>query len=336
MKREKISDSIHNIDPRYLQEAADYMAEVKSVKTRRPTRWIAAAACLCLVALAGVGAWQGGLFDNDPAGLLENPVSSGGQGSTIQTASGDSVQTESDILLQGDDIASGAEVEVMGYAEWNGLLCSLSLHHALTESQSKDTVYLIAVTNHSREALEQFVYQGKTYAELEAEYKSLRTLIGKMGVLRKEGDELRYGETLYTTGAPGGCKWAKALYEERMAYYGEAFLAQYIVDGVFLSEKLEQDVAEVKADLLAIEAKRNDALAAYAPYSAENTRKEFAARGISATVENNSCRISVTAEELAAFAINYCPQDYLFFLAADQNDDAEDFVSFDGVVTEAQ
>ena len=57
----------------------------------------------------------------------------------------------------------------------------------------------------------------------------------------KEGDSLKYGEALYTTGDANGMKWDKEWYELRVKFYGREFLAKYIVNGEFLREKAEAD-----------------------------------------------------------------------------------------------
>jgi hypothetical protein len=69
-------------------------------------------------------------------------------------------------------------------------------------------------------------------------------LFDKLIQLDKEGEKLKYGEALYTTGDGNGEIWAKSLYEERVAFYGEDFLAKYIVDGKFLRGKVEEDIAK--------------------------------------------------------------------------------------------
>ena len=41
---------------------------------------------------------------------------------------------------------------------------------------------------------------------------------------------------LYEEGLPDGTRWDKDFYERRIAFYGEALLARYIVNGEFLRE----------------------------------------------------------------------------------------------------
>ena len=70
-------------------------------------------------------------------------------------------------------------------------------------------------------------------------------LYDKLGQLLKQGDSLKYGEALYTTGTPDGEKWTKDFYEQRVDFYGEEFLAKYIANGEFLRDKVVSDMEEL-------------------------------------------------------------------------------------------
>lgn len=72
-------------------------------------------------------------------------------------------------------------------------------------------------------------------------------LYDKLGQLLKDGESLKYGEALYTTGTPDGEKWLKEFYELRIEFYGEEFLAKYIVDGEFLRDKVVSDIEKINA-----------------------------------------------------------------------------------------
>lgn len=67
----------------------------------------------------------------------------------------------------------------------------------------------------------------------------------KLGQLLKQGDSLKYGEMLYTTGTPDGERWDEKFYWQRIEFYGEELLAEYIVNGEFMREKVEADMAAV-------------------------------------------------------------------------------------------
>lgn len=67
-------------------------------------------------------------------------------------------------------------------------------------------------------------------------------LYDKLGQLLKQGDLLKYGEALYTTGTPDGEKWTKEFYEQRVEVFGKDLLSKYIVDGEFLRKSVESDM----------------------------------------------------------------------------------------------
>lgn len=87
-----------------------------------------------------------------------------------------------------------------------------------------------------------FTYEGKTLAEWAIAADNERILPDKMAELLKLGDELKYGTALYETGTPDGIKWYQSLYEEKVAYFGD-LIDKYIVDGNFLRDALEKDIA---------------------------------------------------------------------------------------------
>ena len=131
--------------------------------------------------------------------------------------------------------ADGASfgVDPASYEPWNGKQVAYTLAQAL-EEQPDGTVFAIAAFPIVDD---QLVIDGKTLAEYEAEAREERMLPEKLAQLTKEGDLLKYGEALVDGTAPIGETWARSLYEERVAFYGE-LLDIYIQDGVFLEDKL--------------------------------------------------------------------------------------------------
>ena len=87
-----------------------------------------------------------------------------------------------------------------------------------------------------------FVYKGKTIEEYREAYDQERWLFRLLTQLVKEGEDLKYGEALYTTGGPDGVIWAREFYEERVELYGEELLSKYIVDGEFLKAEVEAEI----------------------------------------------------------------------------------------------
>ncbi len=121
------------------------------------------------------------------------------------------------------------------------------LYDALSDNScSADKFAIGVVFMRSNDA--DFVYNGKTLAQYDAEYEAELALREKLEKLIKDGDALKYGEDLYKTGTPDGVKWAQSYYESTIRYYGKDLLAEYIVDGVFLREKVERALDDLKTE----------------------------------------------------------------------------------------
>ncbi len=91
-----------------------------------------------------------------------------------------------------------------------------------------------------------FVYEGKTLREIAIDADNERILPEKMTDLLKNGEALKYGTALYETGTPDGEKWDRDFYEKKVEFIGAELIAKYIVDGRFLREQLEADLAVVQ------------------------------------------------------------------------------------------
>ena len=143
-----------------------------------------------------------------------------------------------------------------------------------------------------------FRYNGKTLAAYYSDMCNERNLPEILAQLLKEGDSLKYGEALYTTGTPTGEKWAQSWYEERIAYYGETILGKYIVNGEFLSGKVEQDIAAAKNS--------NEATAAYkTAYEAYLNQVASSVKGVlpaEVVVEDNGIIMYLTKDEFSKFS----------------------------------
>ena len=143
-----------------------------------------------------------------------------------------------------------------------------------------------------------FRYNGKTLAEYYSDMCNERNLPEILAQLLKEGDSLKYGEALYTTGTPTGEKWAQSWYEERIAYYGETILGKYIVNGEFLCEKLERDIAEAKTKNTETEAYKK-ALGAYLAQLAASVGGELPAEAVP---EQNGIIMYLTRDGFSKFS----------------------------------
>lgn len=95
MKRKKISETIDNINPKYVNEATTYTGDAKKKAHRTGwMKWGAIAACFALVAVLGIGIFQSGLFGGgEQIATLDN-------GNTIKFIKTDSSVGQLDIAFQ--------------------------------------------------------------------------------------------------------------------------------------------------------------------------------------------------------------------------------------------
>ena len=148
------------------------------------------------------------------------------------------VVVDKDVVWGTSDNSDSAEME-FAVTEWNGKNVSSRLC-ASFEKDEENRIFAITAICMCMDS--EYIYNDKTLAEYEAAMIKENEMIGKLESLRKIGDYLKYGEALYLTGAPDGEKWAKELYDETVSWYGEEILNEYIQNGEFLNEKLEQDL----------------------------------------------------------------------------------------------
>ncbi len=347
MKKEKLIHSLNEIRDEYIEEAAEYTPAAQPAP-RYGRKWIAAAACFGVVTLLGFGVWQSGLLSPD-SGLLADGSESKSTNKTSSFApissehtlsnevSNDSVSENinnaspsTDNVLKGEDeITTDSQGgDSLMPTKWKGnITCVWSLSQTLSDPKNKDTVFLLRVRNNSDERIDNFVHNGKTFSEWNAEQEKIRETNGKLGSLLKEGDELCYGEALYTTGGPRGYKWAKTWYEERIAYYGEDFLNRYLGDRVFYEDRLKEDIAKGKAEYDAVCRQIDQCLDAFQKEFTKDAAAHFNRLGIPAEVLESGgvlqCKISATPTQLAAIA----DQDlggYLFSVFEVSDDEGED------------
>lgn len=131
------------------------------------------------------------------------------------------------------------------YILWNHLSLSGELKSEI--DANPDAVFAVLATYRPTTGdITDFTYDGKTLAEWAVEADNERILPEKMLQLLKQGDELKYGTALYETGTPDGIKWDRSFYEERVAFFGD-LLDKYIVNGQFLRNELENDIAALQS-----------------------------------------------------------------------------------------
>lgn len=122
----------------------------------------------------------------------------------------------------------------------------------------------------------QFVYNGKTWAQYEAEEKAQEKKFYSLDLLLGHGEYLISNKDSYLSTSPE----AKKYYDEIIADIGEDLLSEYIVNGVFLKEKASQDFAKAQEDWGTAQQTHDKARAAYRAYVYEKTAKQLEAQGI--------------------------------------------------------
>lgn len=145
-----------------------------------------------------------------------------------------------------------------------------------------------------------FVYKGKTLGEWAVEADNEKRIPEKMKELLKFGDSLKYGTDLYLTGTPSGEKWDRRLYEDKVNYFGEELLGKYIVNGVFLKEKLEKDIAFY--DTSTSQRNYEQAYNAYMETVLSTALKKLSSSNIKCEISSGKVKsliITVSAEQLA-------------------------------------
>jgi len=129
-------------------------------------------------------------------------------------------------------------------SQWNGLSVSEALITALEGAESSEWL-AISIRFKDAQFLEDLTYEGKKYTELREEYYSYYNHLSKLEVLKNDGHLLKYGELIYTEGVHNQ-KWTQEEYEDLIEFYGEELLNEYIVDGVFLEDKISKDLKDTQ------------------------------------------------------------------------------------------
>jgi hypothetical protein len=237
--------------------------------------------------------------NREPTTAGEQPGTS--EKETAQPDDNTGTHTEAPLETPSDDASviweEGGGTSSSAYVLWNGKQVGYELWEILQPDTAGKTVAIVA----SPSVNAQFVYNGKTLAQYEDDaYYERRGLPDKLQQLMKEGDVLKYGEALYTTGTPDGEKWAKDLYESKVAYYGTEMLSRYIVNGNFLVDQVAADLSLAQKATAAQDAYK-EALAAYYSQTVAAAVSAFSAAGLpcSVTQRGNAILLFASAQSFA-------------------------------------
>ncbi|MBQ3228053.1 MAG: hypothetical protein IJB43_05670 [Clostridia bacterium] len=271
MTNENLLQAMGRIDPKLIADAAPD-ADQKKGTDKTWTKWASIAACFVLILSAVIVVPM--LREDEPTSQLPIDINN--------------IIWDTDI---GDSPAISIEIPL-----WEGWrVDSYSLYQEL-EKADPNQYFALHI---SKTFWDDFVYNGKTVAQIRQEKEDKYNLFEKLAQLLKDGDVLKYGELVYTVGTPDGEKWAKELYDERIEYYGEELLSKYIVDGEFYKAQVEEDSSNAIAEAEQLEIMDDDAYKAYHSNYLDDTEKIFSEMGFYTVVKNKKLFVFIQKEKLA-------------------------------------
>lgn len=210
-------------------ERIDEFEKIKVRKRKLAVKTLIPITCLCIAVLIGVFVWQN--QNVKPSNTSDSSAISSNKSTLNGIPDGPIIWNES-VGVQPNS----------GYVNFKEKTLTFSLYSVLLDQNNKDNLIAVSV---GLEVDKNFIYNGKSLADYNADADAERFTLNKMDTLQKVGDDLKYGEALYLTGNASGVKWAKSFYDETLEYYGEKLLSKYIVDGEFLKEQLIADRKEL-------------------------------------------------------------------------------------------
>lgn len=271
MTNTNIYRSLGGLDPELIAKAAP--AETVQKKKRNGwVKWASLAACFALILST----------------IIVIPMLSKDEPSF-------GLPTDIDNIIWNTDIGDAPDISIQ-VPLWEGWrVDSYSLYQKLDRAAPNQYFAL----HISKTFSDGFVFNGKTVAQIRQEKEDKCSLFEKLAQLLKDGDVLKYGELVYTIGTPEGEKWAKELYDQRIEYYGEDLLSNYIVDGEFNKAQVEEDSSNVFAEAEQLEIMADDAYKAYHSSYVDDTEKVFSELGLCTIVKNNKLFVFIQKEKLA-------------------------------------
>ena len=282
------ADTLSSIKNKVYTKTGITKAKTKKSFAFRWQSYVAVAACLLLI----VGGIFGApsimkLFNNVEPSIVDNVLPTDID-KIIWAANGQSNEDP-------DDAAA--------LVTWNGWSMNYSLYEVLNRADKTDFIAIVVSKNNSAE-LDSFEYKGTTLIQLRAERDDLNLLSNKLIDFRKEGEWLKYGELLYTTGTPDGEKWAKSLYDERVTFYGEAFIEKYIVNGEVQTDLLNEDYATCQERFSEIAEEINALIKAYRESYVDEVEDIFVSAGACTVVRNNTVFLFEQKDKLANLKVD--------------------------------
>lgn len=266
-----------------LKRREQFLSEQKK-KRRTAARITAAGGCCALAAVIGVGIRNSGMLLEKETIIPDNSSAISDDSSAVSGESATENPTpqapdySSVIWAEGgfDGDSVDLTIEESETSELNGK----RIYHSLSDAFDKygdDSIFAIAAYSYGYD--NNFVYNGKTLAQYEAEERAAWDKYELRYQLLKFSD-LKYGEALYLTGTPDGERWAKEYYDEIVSMFGQEFISEYIVDGEFLEDKLTEDISESENEFMAVRETYEQGRIACNKYIYETGAEQISAQGI--------------------------------------------------------
>jgi len=288
MTSKDILDNFSGIDPEFITDGAPRAARPH----RKPlVRIAAAAACLCLLAGLGIGWIQSEMVNVAPQIGRYFPV-------------------ELDEMIWAAEKNSEIGPDEEAFMLWKGFTVEMALYDALEQNTDPEKYFAVTVTKHGQQGMDAFQYQGTTLGEIDRRQEEWDILWKNMMALEKEGQWLRFGEALYTTGIPkdvplvGGDKWTEENYRNTVARYGEEMLAKYIVDGELLTERLVQDREALEQEMEKLRAFRSEAYGAFKQQNAFRLLDNMQRQKLAVWYEGGNLYLFVTEKQISKLTLD--------------------------------
>ena len=292
------ADTLSSIKNKVYAKTGITQTKTKTSFAFRWQSYVAIAACLLLIV--------GGIFGAPSIMKLFNNV----EPSIVDNV----LPTDIDKIIWAANGQSNEDPDdTNALVTWNGWSVSYSLYEVLNRVDKTDFIAIVVSKNNSAE-LDSFEYKGTTLVQLRAERDELDLLSDKLIDFHKEGEWLKYGELLYTTGTPDGEKWAKSLYDERVTFYGEDFIEKYIVDGNVQTDLLNENYATCQERFSEIAEEIDALIKAYGESYVDEVEDIFVSAGACTVVRNNTVFLFEQKENLANLKVDN-KENYMLSLA---------------------
>ena len=288
---------------------------IKARKRKMYAGYVTSLAAMAVIAIVGFNVWHN---VNPPiSDDIENPpIADDTENNVLDSTD----EQPPNILVDIEVVWADKDNMEMAITEWNGKQISATLYDAFEKCEENR---LFAIAANCTYVDKEYIYNGKSIAEYEAEMLKEQELVTKLEGLLKEGDYLKYGKDLYLTGTPEGEKWSKELYDDRVSMYGDDVLDKYIQNGEFLRDKLERDIENLCKEEKFLQ--YETALGQYVNDTNINLKEKLEEKGIACdySLDVDYLLIYVSESEFELLEIDN-QSDWLFSLAVKAGDEPQD------------